>query len=166
MSGSIFCIIRSAPLYGYGRNGITIFAGQGRDQYLVEGIIVAGLTIGTGLSLTLAYYFTKLPFPVLRHAGVLLCMSMSVVLGLQIFGAYVDKTRWYRLQDTLPSQVWAFLASSVKKTSYLPKRLLRVSEIWLFEFKDWTGFQKKVKQLLVDYILRVTGADKFVKTAE
>ena len=63
--------------------------------------------------------------------------SMFIVLGLQIFEAYVDKTRWYTMKDTVPPHYWNFLSSSVKKSSGLMKRLVRVSEIFLFDFKDW-----------------------------
>lgn len=60
------------------------------------------------------------------------------------------------MQDTMPPEVWHFLSASVKKTSGLPKRLLRLAEVWLFDAKnnDWAGFQKKAQALVVDYLLR------------
>lgn len=154
-------------MYGYTRSGIMIFAGQGRDQYLIEGIIIALLTIGAAAAMSLAYFITKLPFPLVRHAGVLFFMSVFVLLSLQLFDHYVDKTRWYRVSDTIPPAIWSYFSSSVKKTSYLPKRMLRVSEIWLFEYKDWPTFQKKFKQLIIDYLIRVLGAEKYLgKTSD
>lgn len=40
-------MIRSAPLYGYGRAGNVIFAGEGKDQFFIEGVVIAALTVGT-----------------------------------------------------------------------------------------------------------------------
>lgn len=53
VSGSIFCVIRSAPLYGYGREGPVIFADEGREQFLIEGIIISALTVRASLNLLL-----------------------------------------------------------------------------------------------------------------
>ena len=64
---------------------------------------------------------------------VLLCATVSVVLLLQIWNAYVMKTGWYSLRETLPQELWAFLTSSVKRGSGPAKRLIRLSEFWLFE---------------------------------
>jgi hypothetical protein len=49
------------------------------------------------------------------------------------------------------------LSSSVKKSSGIAKRLVRLSEIFLFDFKDWPGFQKTARMMIVDYILRQVG---------
>jgi hypothetical protein len=56
-------------------------------------------------------------------------------------------------QDTFPPQLWFWISSSVKKSSGLPKRLWRLCEVWLFESKDWSAFQKKAQALVVDYVL-------------
>ena len=135
VSGSISCIIRSSPLYGYegsrrGDPGVRIFAGQGREQYFVEGFIVAAWTVGCGLAGLMLYYSTKVPFALVRHVMAIAAMSAFIVLGLQIFEAYSEKTRWYQIKETIPPQFWSFLTSSVKKSSGLIKRLVRVSEIW------------------------------------
>lgn len=46
-----------------------VFAGQGRDQYLVEGIFIALLTLGNGLALCLMLAATRIKrFPLFRHA--------------------------------------------------------------------------------------------------
>jgi hypothetical protein len=155
VSGSIYCIIRSAPAFGYSRQGVlSIFAAQGREQFLLEGIIVALWTIGCAISYFMIYQFSKLRFPLLRHVGILLGMSLFIVLALQVWTAYGTKTAWYSLKETLPAEVWHFLRSSVKKDSNLFKRLLRLSEIWLTE-KTFDGFQKKFELLIVDYVKRV-----------
>lgn len=41
----------------------------------------------------------------------------------------------------------------------LPKRLYRLSEIWLLEYKDWDVFQKKFKLLVVDYVMKFLSAN-------
>lgn len=164
VSGSIFCIIRGAPLYGGGRKGVRIFAGQGRDQYLVEGIIIALMTVGCGLAGMLLVYGTKLRLPlgigaVLRHVIVLAALSAFAVLCMEIGEAYIDKTRWYQVKETVDPKVWEWLTSGVKKHSGIFKRAVRLSELWLFEFKTWEAFGKKFKSLLVDYVQRlVVGA--------
>jgi hypothetical protein len=164
VSGSIFCVIRSAPLYGYGYTGVSIFATQGRDQYLIEGIIVALWTAGAGLAAFFTIYATKLPFSILRHIGVLVSMSIFIILSIQIWNAYIDKTQWYSLKDTLPAEVWSWFASSIKKSTSLPKRLYRVSQIWLletkylpsnvFDTKVLKSFYKKFDALVIEYIKR------------
>lgn len=153
VSGSIFCIIRSAPYFGYSRQGkMAIFAPQGRDQYLIEGIIVSLWTVGCGLCFYLMQLSTKLRFPVLRHILVLLFLTAFVVLATEIWSAYVAKTAWYSLKETVPGEVWFFLTSAVKKNSGLLKRLVRVSEIWLFEVKKYEDIYKKFNLLVVDYV--------------
>ena len=127
-----------------------MFAGQ----YFIEGLIVAAWTVGCGFAGLLLVYSPKLPFWRLRHAAALLSLSVFVVLCLQIWDAYVEKTRWYTLKDTLPKELFAFLTSSVKKNSGLAKRLLRVSEIWLFDYKDWPAFLKSVNFYVTDYVVR------------
>lgn len=156
MSGSIYCIIRSAPPFGYSRQGtLSIFAAQGREQFLLEGIIVAMWTIACALSCFFIVGASKLRFPLLRHVLILFGMSVFVVFALQLWGAYTTKTSWYSLRDTLPNQVWQFLRSSVKKDSGILKRLLRSSEVWLMEAKDFSAFQKKFDLLVVEYVKRL-----------
>ncbi|RYG63970.1 hypothetical protein EON64_14900, partial [archaeon] len=46
VSGSISCVIRGAPLFGFSRQGVvSVFAAQGREQFYLEGIAVAALTL-------------------------------------------------------------------------------------------------------------------------
>lgn len=155
VSGSIFCVIKSAPMYGMTRQGASIFATQGRDQYLLEGIIIAFMTLLCACSAYFMILATKIRrFPLLRHVLVILSLAVWVVLGSYIFEVYVSKTGWYHLKDTMPPELWFWISSAVKKTTTLPKRLWRVSEIWLFETKDWAGFQKKFQALVVDYLIK------------
>lgn len=169
MSGSIFCVIKSAPAFGYGGGGrrnkggassVVLFAPQGRDQYLIEGFIVALWSLGCGVVGYIMIAVTKMRrFPILRHILVMLCMAIWMVLLLQIFESYCSKTGWYSLKDTLPSELASWFTASVKKNTALPKRLYRISEIWLLDTKygskEWvSGFMKKFQLLVVDYIVR------------
>lgn len=158
VSGSIYCIIRSAPMYGMNQYGnIQIFAGAGRDQYLLEGILVAAMTVGCGIAGCLMYYGTSWKYePISRHIFVILGLSIFIVCGLELGETYKLKTQWYRLQDTVPAPIWAWITSSVKKTSGIPKRLLRLSEVWL-ETKNIATFYKKANVLLVEYVKRAVG---------
>ncbi len=158
VSGSIFCIIRSAPMYGMNQYGnIQIYAGAGRDQYLLEGILVAAMTVGCGIAGCLMYYGTSWKYePISRHIFVILGLSIFIVCALELGETYKLKTQWYRLQDTVPAPIWAWITSSVKKTSGIPKRLLRLSEVWL-ETKNIGTFYKKANLLLVDYVKRAVG---------
>lgn len=160
VSGSIFCIIRSAQPYGYTREGLLIFAPQGRDQFLFEGIIVALLTVGCGLSYYLLMLSTKIPISILRHLGVLFFLTVFIILSMQLFSVYCIKTPWYSLRETIPSTVWNYFTSSVKKSSGLMKRLLRLSEIWLFEAKDISSMRKKFDSLILEYFKRVFNSSK------
>mmetsp|Transcript_67978 Transcript_67978/g.133679 ORF Transcript_67978/g.133679 Transcript_67978/m.133679 type:complete len:410 (+) Transcript_67978:45-1274(+) len=155
VSGSIFCVIKSAPLMGMTRKGVSIFATQGRDQFLLEGVIIASITLLSALSAYLMSVVTKIRYPVLKHIIVLLCLAIWIVLGTYIFSTYRLKTGWYNLKDTFPPELWHWISSSVKKSSTLAKRLFRVSEIWLYESKDFAAFQKKAQALVVDYVLGV-----------
>ena len=155
-----FCIIRSAPLYGETRDGkIEFFSGESREQYLLEGLVVAGLVLCAAMSLVLMCYSLKIPFSLGRHVGVIFFLSVFIVFMQNIWDAYVDKTSWYSLKETLPEPAWHFLTSSVKKNSWLPKRLLRLCELFLsddfkFTTEDWNKLGKKFQTLIVDYLNR------------
>ena len=116
-------------------------------------MIVALWTIGCGVAVQGLMAATHMRrFPLVRHLAVLLCFSVFIVLLLQIWGAYVLKTGWYSLKETLPAEVWHYLTSGIKKGSGVVKRLVRMSEYWLFEAKDLGGFNTKFKAIVVDYV--------------
>ncbi len=156
VSGSIFCVIRSAPLVGM-HHGLTIFAGAGRDQYLLEGIIISLMTLGCGVAGMIMLGATKLrsPEPFTRHILVMLALATFIALGTEIAQLYQMKTGWYQFKDTLPPEAWAWITGSVKKSTGLWKRLFRLSEVYLYEFTSFTGFKKKAKTILFDYLGRV-----------
>ena len=118
VSGSIFCVIRSAPLVGFYR-GLTIFAGAGRDQYLLEGIIISALTVGCGVAGMVMLGATKFrsPEPFTRHIMVILALATFIALGTEIAQLYQMKTGWYQFKDTLPPEVWAWISGSVKRAA-------------------------------------------------
>ena len=156
VSGSISCIIRAAPLYGQDRLSAHIFATKGREQYLLEGIVVALWTIGCSFSFVLTYYSTKIPFPPLRHVGVILGLAMFAVFILQLWQAYTEKTPWYNIKDTLPSELWAMLSSGIKKNTGIFKRLVRLSEIYLSSsYKNLKSFRLKADTILLNYLKRI-----------
>ena len=145
---------------------------------MLEGIIVAAMTVGCGLAGMLMYYGTKIPNfygigTILQHVAVLLAVSIFITLSLELGEAYIEKTRWYAVKETLhPPQIWVWITSTVKKSSSLPKRLLRLSEYWLFENKDWKAFLSKADDLLVKNWLKkltwkdVSNAFAFFKTTK
>lgn len=160
VSGSIFCIIRSPPLYGTpkGGKGIAIFATQGQQQYLIEGLVVAALTVGCGLSLAMINVSSKLRvWAPLRHALVILGLTSFAVFAMEVAECYIYKTPWYSLKETVPKDLWGWFAAGLKKNSSLGKRLLRISEIWMYEYRDWGVFRKKVGSILGDWAQRTVG---------
>ena len=54
----------------------------------------------------------------------------------------------------IPSSVALFFTSSVKKESGILKRIIRLSEIWMFESKSWREFGISFRHLIIDYIKR------------
>jgi hypothetical protein len=132
-----------------------IFATRGREQYLLEGIIVALWTVASAGSLACTYFATKIPIPPLRHVLIILSLASFIVFSMQIWIAYIDKTPWYNISDTLPSDLWIWLSSGVKKNSGILKRCYRLSEMYLKEYKDLNSFKKKIEVVLVDYIKKL-----------
>ena len=127
VSGSIFCVIRSPPWYGnnYQKGGgLQIFAGQGREQYVLEGLLIAGMSVLCGGALAVGYKATKMHVgSVMRHVLVLMALAIFVTVAVQLTEIYIFKTGWYRIQETVPAEVWSWFKGSVRKSSSLPKRL-------------------------------------------
>jgi hypothetical protein len=46
------------------------------------------------------------------------------------------------------------MTSPVKKSSTLLKRVVRLGQYWLYDYKDRKQFASKVKNLIVDYLRR------------
>lgn len=161
VSGSLYCVIRSTPLVGYAADGeIQIFSGGNRDQFLLEGVIVAFWTLAVACGCVGMMKSATLPSSAMRHVGVIVSLSIIIVFLTEICDLYGDKTEWYHVKDTYPSYAWSWLSvvsGPVKKQSRLWKRLLRVSELFLFDFRNWPSFKQRFQILLVDYLMRLWG---------
>jgi len=162
VSGSIYCLLRNVPIIGQNRQGgVSIFAGQGREQYTLEGIIIALWTIGCGASLYLMHYFTTKRYSIVRHLGVIFCMSTFIVLLSLLITQYLEKTKWYQISDVVDKTVYTtltnYMKQPVKPSSGFFKRLVRISEYTLNEYKDFDSFWKKFKVIIVDYLLEHVG---------
>lgn len=141
-----------------------IFALQGREQNLLEGVIVASLTILFAVSMFSLHYSASIRFPVVRHLAVLFFLAMICTIGIELWKVYVLKTPWYSLKETLPLELWHLLTLGAKKSSGLMRRVWRASEIWLIEGNDWEGFRKKFKALLIDYIIKQLQGIEVIKS--
>jgi len=165
VSGSIFCIIRSPPLYGTskGGKGVAIFGKQGQQQYLIEGLVISALTVGCGLSMVMINWSSKLKlWGPLRHLLVILSLTAFTVCAMEIAEGYIYKTPWYSLRETVPKDLWGWFAGGLRTNSPLLKRLWRISEIWMYEFKDWNSFGSKVGPILGDWARRAVGLQQSV----
>lgn len=60
--------------------------------------------------------------------------------------------------NTTHKQVATFLFGNMKKGSGLARRLLRVTQLWLYEFKDWPSFSKTATNLVVNHAKRQLAA--------
>lgn len=109
VSGSLFCLIRQVPLLNNNKGILRIFSYQDREQYILEGIIVSMWSLGCGLAGIGILYSSKIRFVIARHAMILFFMTVFIVLLVEIFNAYTEKTRWYRLRDTIPNVNFYFL---------------------------------------------------------
>jgi hypothetical protein len=128
-----------------------IFAGEGRDQFVLEGIVISLYTFGCGIALALIHWLSKFKYPLLKHVLIIIALAIFVVCSMELWNLYKFKTRWYNLSSTLPPQLSVWLTSAVKKNSGFLKRFFRLGEYVLFELKDWEGFQKKFNSLIVEY---------------
>mmetsp|Transcript_3078 Transcript_3078/g.5391 ORF Transcript_3078/g.5391 Transcript_3078/m.5391 type:complete len:436 (+) Transcript_3078:22-1329(+) len=163
VSGSVYCVIRNPPKYisqGVNFDRLELVSGGGRDQYVYEGLLVGAAAVAAGLALA-AFAAVAVPprggakrWLVPRAVAAAVCLAVAIYSAQFLYTLYVKKTRWYSLGNTLPEGVKKWLGDSVKKGSGWAKRLLRLSEYFLFEYKDTAGLWKKTKVLVVGYALR------------
>lgn len=88
------------------------------------------------------------------HAGLNVSLAFGVYFLLQLFNFYSMKTRWYQLSETLDPQVSAFFFQPIKKTSGWGKRLWRVTQIFVREYKGWDSFAKTATAMFVNHAKR------------
>jgi hypothetical protein len=129
----------------------------GRDQTVLEGVAVALYTVGAGFSLWGLEKSSRIKNSYISRVVILLCLASSGVMLSKIWTCYTFKTTWYNLKGTMPSTVWNWIASPVKRTSGVWKRIFRLCEIFVLEYKSYENFAKKCKSILVDYLLRQLG---------
>ena len=165
VSGSIYCIIKSSSAYGYGRDGqITLFMGQGREQYVLEGLVVSLYTLGLGFGTIALYYSSKREFGHsffgLPLRSLICCCSLAlcVLCGSLLFEAYCVKTQWYNFFETLPAELKHWMRAELRKSSGLVKRLYRAATLYLSEYKNWKTFLKKLKIIFVGYLPAATSS--------
>lgn len=89
------------------------------------------------------------------RTGLNVSLAFGVYFLLQLFNFYSMKTRWYKLSETLDPQVAAFFFQPIKKTSGWAKRLWRVTQIFVSEYKDWGSFAKTGTAMFVNHFHRV-----------
>jgi len=162
VSGMVYCIIRNPPTHlARGKDMMEMISGESRGQYVYEGLLIGFSNIISGLSLV-ALYMTCKARPSRWMMLPRLLMS-SFFLALFIYSLqftyilYVTKTRWYATSRTLPEQAQQWLDASVKKSSGWAKRIIRMSQYFLFEFKSLKALQKKVDVLIFGYAYRFPG---------
>lgn len=98
VSGMVYCVIRNAPFMSRDRAGNNVyFHSQGRQQYVVEGLIIGVSNCGVGLSaVVMAEYATKIKNTKLRSIAVLVC-AITIVLCYQfVVHEYANKNGWYK----------------------------------------------------------------------
>ncbi|KDO27618.1 hypothetical protein SPRG_06888 [Saprolegnia parasitica CBS 223.65] len=97
VSGMVYCIIREPPAFSQERNGkITFFHPQGRQQFVVEGLIVGGYDIVAALSVILmSQSAVAIKNTTLRYLALGLCLAMFLVAYRQMVSAYAFKNPWY-----------------------------------------------------------------------
>ena len=54
-------------------------------------------------------------------------------------------------------QLSTFLFGNMKKGSGLFRRVLRVTQLWLYEYKDWGVFRRMASSLMAKYVKKMTG---------
>jgi hypothetical protein len=177
ISGSVFCFVRKSPWVSTTLDpatgvvtAIKVFAEQDRHQYLLEGVIVAALTLVCAGCLfvlsrladgdpgsetdadnrtpaadsdSLVSTLRHTVSSLCRHIVAVLLLSAAVLCVLLLFRLYTDKTDWYRLREALPPEVSEFFSGKVLKSSGLLKRFCRLAYLWVFEVRvhDFTSLQ-------------------------
>mmetsp|Transcript_3095 Transcript_3095/g.4730 ORF Transcript_3095/g.4730 Transcript_3095/m.4730 type:complete len:234 (+) Transcript_3095:228-929(+) len=167
ISGTIYCIIRNPPAWfdGNGNDLLTIFTSMGREQWKYEGLVTAFFQFMFALLVYLMMSVTRRKMnPILSTLSVCLCLTGIMYCSREFMALYELKTPWYSLQEVVPKTALNLISrGNVKKRSGIAARLLRMSEIWLFEYTGKEAFVKKFKVIVIDFLLRSFGIKKFGK---
>ncbi|OQR98851.1 hypothetical protein ACHHYP_07731 [Achlya hypogyna] len=97
VSGMVYCIIREPPAFSQERNGkITFFHPQGRQQFVVEGLIVGGYDLVAAMSVILMSQFAvSIKNATLRYIMLGVCLAGFLLAYRQMVSAYAFKNPWY-----------------------------------------------------------------------
>jgi len=159
VSGMVFCIIRNPPpFYHRPGNNIELISGEGRGQYVYEGVMIGLANALGGLALVgscnilsqRCSWWTIVP----RMAISSFLLAVFLFSMQFTYAIYTTKTQWYSAAKTLPDDFQFWLASSVKKTSGWAKRIIRISEYFLFEYKTVEALKTKFNVVIINYAVR------------
>mmetsp|Transcript_17683 Transcript_17683/g.67264 ORF Transcript_17683/g.67264 Transcript_17683/m.67264 type:complete len:411 (-) Transcript_17683:87-1319(-) len=171
VSGSVSCIIRGTALYNeFSQPGPTVFSTGSRDQFVLEGLAVAGLSFAIAATVVAAvsvarnvsvdsskvWIWTAFLGAVRVVLTTLLMALLCVLLG-KLFQLYTLKTRWYRIVDTLPPQMRQLFVApgKLKKSAGLIRRLIKASYYGLFQAPTFSAVLKKFDAIVLSYLKRL-----------
>ncbi|OQR93275.1 hypothetical protein THRCLA_08488 [Thraustotheca clavata] len=97
VSGMVYCIIREPPAFSQERNGkITFFHPQGRQQFVVEGLIVGGYDLTAAICvIVMSQFAVTIKNGPLRYVILSACLAGFLVAYRQMVSAYAFKNPWY-----------------------------------------------------------------------
>lgn len=97
VSGMVFCIIRDPPPFNVERSGrIQFFHPGGRQQFVVEGLIIGGCNVVAALSvILLTQRAPKIANPSLRMSVMMFAMTCFFFTYRFVVRSYAFKNQWY-----------------------------------------------------------------------
>ncbi|EWM24709.1 Oligosaccharyl transferase complex, subunit OST3/OST6 [Nannochloropsis gaditana] len=155
--GMIYCIIRRPPPFGITQQKVKLISTRDTsDMFVFEGLLMGFLQLAAGLAFVLTYFFaSRRRQTLLQWIGINLSLAAALYFLHQIFGFYSEKARWYRIQHIVDPMMANFLFGNMKKGSGLFRRLVRLTQLWLYEFKDLVSFRRSAMSYLGKYIKRL-----------
>lgn len=157
----LYCVIRGSAAYKYqDAKHFEFIHSDGRNQYIIEGLIVGFALAACGASLAAIMtcanvskiadeaMWRKIWRRVRTSVRLNLLLAIFIYAAYTIYCLYTRKTQWYSLTGTLPSYI----------TRYFNKRknifwwLGKVLKSWTINFVSWANFKKnfmmyrKIKQ--------------------
>jgi hypothetical protein len=107
VSGALYCIIRTPPLYGANAKGKpVVFSSGGRDQYVLEGAVVGLLNVAAAAGVIGLVTLAKRRSSDLTNVVVGgLCIALFATMYSRVLIQYMEKTRWYSLSALWPKEL-------------------------------------------------------------
>lgn len=172
VSGSVSCIIRGTPLYGRYRSPVLISEG-GRDQFVLEGLSIALLSVAVAAALLLARAAAGwraaakgAPPPVLvalSFTSIVITTAAAaafVTLAGRLAGLYLYKTRWYQVGATVPpmfSGLFSRPVGTINKSTGILERLRKFAWYVALDARSPRDVGKKARTLFLNYARRAFG---------